>query len=207
MLLFVMLGCTAGEPTTSANFADVCATTFEPVGREDASLGFTAADVLSFLTLHRPTQISWDEWTAGQESASMELVFGEITGDVSLVTNAPDLGACRAETALRVPLEVEVTLAGGEVTMTGTLVVDALALDEASIWPFSDLNALPATLSGSYVTQLEEHIAERDHPEEDIVEQVRFIGVGPWEAGAVELAVDYPSSLESVWRGHWGDGG
>lgn len=207
IILCMPMACEGPDGTVDGNtgteLSDTCTVERELVSASDDSLGFTAADVTQLLTQAAPTQIAWSDSPNGEATASIQLNMAEGAGDIYVVTGAPEIGGCRTDAALRVPLDVEISIADGLAVASGTLTVDAVGLSADAVYPFSDLEALPLTLSGDYADQLDAYVAEGDHAG-DTVEAVSLYGVGSWTDTRVSIEADYTEvGVEVVWRGNW----
>jgi hypothetical protein len=187
--------------TTHVYDDNMCVATLEPVADDDASLGFTAAEVVDLLRANLPSSVEWDELSLGAESASVAMVVDGIAGEVAVARWS---GNCVKEPALRVPVDMTVTLAGGDVAGTGPVAIDATALDTDAIFPFAVPDHVPVELAGDYFEDFERHHAEGHYADHAVSEFV-FVGTGAWADGYVDIEARYDSAgaVEAVWRGHW----
>jgi hypothetical protein len=198
MLVLILVSC-ADTQTTGAE--EKCAETLESVAEDDSSLGFTAADVLDLLGSNLPTSVVWDEHTLGAESASLALTLGGLAGSLAVVTRPEDCGV--GEPALRVPVEMSMSMDDGYVVGSGTVAIDAYALALDSLLAFGDLQRLPVVLEGDYADDFEAYRPSSPHGDQTVLETY-VSGIHAWDAVQIDIAVDWAGEgNEMLWRGHW----
>jgi len=115
--------------------------------------------VLALLEDHRPVEVQWNQLTRGDASAELALTVAAAGAPAYAEPGGATESCVESAPWLRVPVEMTLTLAGGEVVAAGTTVLDvgALELARVHLTPGWDL---PAELAGVYGTQLGAAYAE-----------------------------------------------
>lgn len=185
----------------------LCQQTLAPIEADDASLGFTANEVLALLQAAPPEQIEWDELTLTDGTDTLRLDILGIADEVQLATPEGDGEFCPGGgVSLLIPVQVEVVIGGDEVVSTGILPVYAGALDLAAIHMEAGWQ-MPAELTGSYETAFQMFF-ESEYASQDLtLDGVYITTTSVWSEGAMDIAFKASGAEMSLagtaWRGHW----
>lgn len=203
LLLAFALGCSQPPPVDAV---EGCEPTLTATTAGDATLGFSADDVLAMLAGALPTEVVWDEMTQGDAATDVTLALAA-AGDPALAEPGGDTSTCpETGTWLRIPVGLQITLAGGEVTASGTIDLDAGALDAARVHLTPDWD-LPATLSGDYATQFDAFFADEYASRGFELDGTWIALARTWTEPVVDIELQATSpdaGLAAVaWRGTW----
>lgn len=208
----VALALGAGCGHTMVLGEDTCADlVFEDVADDDASLGFTAADVLA--ALPAPSGVSW-ELTRDDVAFTdtLALTGPALAGTVRIVDLDSDpscmLGATNGGSHLVVPVTLGVSIGGGEVDATGVVELWAAAADPALVKVHAGWD-LPVEPTGAYGDAIDAWWAaeQASHPEATgwIYHGAWVVPFGTWSELSLDIETRHDSSevssASALWRG------
>ncbi len=186
-----------------------CEPALTPIEADDRRLGFSADEVLTLLQDHRPVEVRWDQLTPGDASADLALTIAAAGAPAYAEPGGATESCVESAPWLRVPVEMTLTLAGGEVVAAGTTVLDvgALELARVHLTPGWDL---PAELAGVYGTQLGAAYAEAvdTYPADTAsLDGVWVVVSRTWDAPVLDIAFRFTApevdGSVAAWRGTW----
>jgi hypothetical protein len=224
--LLLLAGCTHGHPLNAPN-EPVCEETVILTSWDDASLGFTAAEVLAALGSPLSLSVSWTEITFDAAEASLEVAVSE-HGALNpwLVTRTdvvdhPDgctqWGGAPEGSYLRIPLELAASDPDGGFAIDepgpfeeGAFELDASAASADAVWfdwEFGTEDPLEDSFSGDWLTAAEACLYEHWGPDELDFRETRLILQGQPATGEVDIELggdtEDAKSLKACWRGVW----
>lgn len=203
LLLLALLGC-GGQTGENGDLG--CEPVYTATTAEDSTLGFSAEDVFAMLDDAPPVEVVWTEMTQKSESADISLVL-TADGDPELAEPGGETSACaESGTWLRVPVRMEISLAGGEVTASGSTHLDVGALDLSRVGLSSDWD-LPAELSGEYATQFAAYFEAEYASRGFSLDSTWITFADTWAEPVFDIEFKSTSadsgSAATAWRGTW----
>lgn len=186
-----------------------CQPSLSAMESDDRSLGFSANDVMALLQNRLPLEVLWTEMTPGDASTDIALALTAAGPPERAEPGGDTLLCVEARPWMRIPVDMSMTLAGGEVIANGTTVVDVGALDLGRVH-LSTVRNLPAEFSGEYATQLDSAFTEFSGSYEPGT--VHFDGAWvvlhrTWAEPVVAIEYLYHTPVaggsSTVWRGSW----
>ncbi len=227
--LFVTLSScqVSGEPQDFT--VTLCEETEVEVGWADATLGFSAEELLALLGSPLTLEARWTEYTPDVSEATLLVGLSvDAARSPAVVTRVDAVdypGGCAyrglpAGEVLRVPLDVEVTDEAGELHFSTpsrvgsrgdfTLDASALTLDQVWLdWEFQEEEAMEASLGGDWALGAESCLTDMFGDEDRAWRESRLILEGSPLAGEVDIELgtdgDDDSALGVCWRGVWGE--
>lgn len=227
ILLLLLLGCGHGQ-TLLPNVEDRCEEDVGVTAWDDASLGFTAAEVLLALGSPLELAVSWTEITSDAAEASLEVSVGEhgvLTPSVVVRTDVEgqpggceQWGGAPEGTYLRIPGELVASDPAGGFSISepgpfeeGAFEILAAAASADAVWfdwEFGVEGALEDTFSGDWLTGAEACLYEDWGPDEMDFREARLVLRGQPGLGEADVALGGDTEgarmLKSCWRGVWG---
>ncbi len=215
-LSVLLLAACGGEPVHDGGQSgqndqgeERCEPALTAIEADDRHIGFSADEVLALLQEHRPVEVEWDQLTRGDASSDLALTLAA-AGAPALAEPGGATELC-VESApwLRLPVEMTLTLSGGEEVAAGTTVLDVGALDIARVHltPGWDL---PADLSGDFATQLDTAYAEavETYPADTAsLDGVWVVVNRTWDAPVIDIEFQFTApeggGAVAAWRGTW----
>ncbi len=201
-LALIFSGCSIDE----ALVYPPCTPTYSTVAVDDSSLGFSAGDVVAMLTSSAPSGMVWDELTLGD--ASTDAAVGvTLIGEPSLADPTVDAD-CDQTPWLELPVTMDITLAGGDVSASGDTTLYVTGLTPAEVSLYTDWE-LPATLSGDYADQFDTYFAEEWSPRGYELHGTYVTLLDTWAEPSIDIAFqagvnpDKSNAAGAVWRGFW----
>ncbi|MFH1469074.1 MAG: hypothetical protein ABIO70_32100 [Pseudomonadota bacterium] len=225
LILTLLAGCTTTQDL--AYLETVCDEAVTDVAWDDASLGFTAADVLAALGADLQLDLSWTELTPDATSATLQVAIAQhstLTPAVVVRTDAADReGGCGEDqgegTFLRIPLELAASDPAGGLSISepgpfedGVFELDAGAASADSVWFYWEFGVeepLEDTFGGDWLAGAESCVEEKAHGQEYDYRETRLVLWGTPAAGQADIDVGFDTedavTLGACWRGVWGD--
>ena len=121
LLLTLLLGC-ADKGDTNVPWYTPCEPTLTEVEASDTSMGFSADEVALLVAGNLPETVTWSEMTEGDTSTDLSLSLLP-SGSPSRAHFGEEEGCSESSTVLRVPMSMELSLAGGPGGCTARLVL------------------------------------------------------------------------------------
>lgn len=206
-MLFVLLAACMGERTSELPAGpEACLQDRSAVSAEDATLGFSAADVIALMQSSPPAGMSWD-YAIFDVGTQVEVSALGQDGEASLVS-VPEGEDCEAFPAelLAVPVQLTVSLAGGELSATFTEEVFAEAATPGGVhlWDSETGQSWDMSVGAELDAEIGAWLSS-EHGVSSAPELILWFGGGSstWADGelAAEILVD--EQALRAWDGAW----
>jgi len=180
---------------------------------ETSSLGFSADEVVALLQGNLPSNISWEETATGsgaQDALAISLIEVNET-ELEICVGIPMTESAFKEDTefLRIPLQIQISIADGQVSSEGVSTIYAITLDEADIYLTMEEGA---EVSGDYAEAGQNFIQSETSTSSD----VNWTGTrlwldGSWLDASVVLSLEYQDAANersvtaNAWEGVWSE--
>ncbi len=183
-----------------------CHPSYTPITADDSILGFSAEDVVALLSANLPTSVIWDQMTLGDASTDLAISLA-LDGEPSLAEPSSEDSCCLEDGSwLQIPLALDIVMAGGEVTASGTTRFAAWAPALDHVWIYTGWD-LPAVLTGDYLAQFGAYFEDEYGSRGFTLEGTWISFARTWAEPVVDIDCTSHSadagSAAAVWRGTW----